>query len=100
MPFRLDGKGNLTGDLASREQLELLEQYVNQVIQSMTDQIYAGNVEPNPIFRGSDQGACQYCEYTQVCHLSSDVKIRMMEKTDRKEFWQRVERQVRDSAEH
>ncbi len=95
MPYKLDGKGNLTGDLATQEQMDLLESYVAKVIQAMTDQILQGDVTPNPIVRGLDQGVCSYCQYSQVCHLNSDVVKRVMEKTERDEFWKRLEGQVK-----
>lgn len=96
LPVKTNAKGETLGDLASPEQLDLLERFVQKTVCRLADAIFQGEVSPNPVFRGADHGMCTYCDYAHACHLKSQVTVRVMEKTSREEFWQRVERQVRN----
>ena len=48
MSYSVKKDGTLSGDLADREQLKLLEEYVFRVLAGMVEDIASGNVEPNP----------------------------------------------------
>ena len=69
MPYQIK-KGEAVGNLATGEQMALLERHVRRVLAQMTDQIAAGTVRPNPVVRGNE-GACKYCDYKTVCHGTS-----------------------------
>ena len=86
--------GSLSGDLADREQLKLLRQYIFGLLRNMVDEIAAGNIEPNPYTRGSSHNACTYCPYGSICH-QKDVKGRRNYKTmTAQKFWEDIDKEV------
>ena len=97
LPIQLTKDGTIQGDLADREELQLLRRHVQRTLEQMADSIADGAVEPNPIVRGSEDTACAYCDYAAVCHRASGiVTARPMQKTDRKDFWKQLRREAED----
>lgn len=91
LPFGLDKEGNLTGDLAGREDFKLLQRHVQRTLSAMAEGLAGGAVDPNPIVRGTEYSACAWCDFAQVCHRASGgVQERPMRKTEREEFWNRL----------
>ena len=85
--------GTLDGDLATREQMKMLETYVFRCLGKLVEEIASGDVSANPYTRG-DHGACTYCPYSTVCH-SAEVEGRRNYKTmSSQRFWDEVERAV------
>ena len=92
-PKRLSVKnknGELTGDLADREQMKLLEGYVFRVLGSLVEDIASGNVEPNPYTRGSAHDACRFCPYGSICHSESVAGRRNYKTMTAQRFWEEV----------
>lgn len=86
--------GTLSGDLATREQLRLLEKYVFGVLGDMVQEIASGDVTPNPYTRGSSHDACAYCPYGAVCHQASVEGRRNYKAMTAQRFWEEVEKEV------
>ena len=82
--------GTLSGDLADREQLKLLEAFVFHTVGKMVEDIASGNVEPNPYTRGSSHDACAWCPYGTVCHKDEVAGRRNYKTMDEKWFWQEI----------
>ena len=94
MCYSVKSDGTLTGDLADREQLKQLKQYVFQVMAKLVEEIASGNVEPNPYTRGTSHNACTFCPYGTVCH-SADVEGRRNFKAMKPErFWEEIAKEV------
>ena len=88
--------GTLTGDLADREQLKLLEKYVFRLVGEMVEDIACGNVEANPYTRGTSHNACTFCPYGSICHRADDDQGRRNYKAmTAQRFWEEVEKEVR-----
>ena len=86
--------GTISGDLADRDQMKLLRQYVSALLADMVSQIASGNIQPNPYTRGDSHDACTYCPYGSICH-KEDVKGRRNYKAMKEpEFWQAVAKEV------
>lgn len=86
--------GTISGDLADREQFDLLRTYVFLILGKMVDDIAAGNVEPDPYTRGSSHNACAFCPYSPVCG-SDDVEGRRNYKTmSAQRFWEEIQKEV------
>ncbi len=84
----------LQGDVASPEQLRLLRRHVERSLGQMTDEIYQGELAPNPYYRGEEHWACKWCEYRTVCHVDSgSVPLRVLSATRRERFWQELEQE-------
>ncbi len=86
--------GTLSGDLASREQMKLLERYVFSFLSRMVEDIASGNVKPNPYTRGTSHNACTYCPYGAVCKEKDGPGRRNYKAMSAQRFWQEVEKEV------
>ena len=91
---KLDKDGALVGDIANREQLKLLKQYVFQVLRNMVHDIATGDVTPNPYTRGSAHNACSYCPYQSVCHFATVEGRRNYKTMSAQRFWKEVGKEV------
>lgn len=97
MPYKV-GKNGPEGDLADRNQLELLERHVLRTLADMTDAISSGTVSPNPVVRGQDS-ACRFCDYRSVCHMDlCQHDIRPMAATSAAKFWQKLMEKEEDDG--
>ena len=90
LPVKESKEGELTGDLADRGQMHLLEKFISRVLGGLVEEIASGNVEPNPYTRGSDHDACRFCPYGAVCHSGSVEGRRNYKKMTAQQFWERV----------
>ena len=93
MCYSVKKDGTLSGDLADREQLKLLEEYVFRVLAGMVEDIASGNVEPNPYTRGSSHNACAFCPYGAVCHESQVPGRRNYKTMTAQRFWEELEKE-------
>jgi len=90
MPYKRT-KNGLEGNLASREQMTMLERHVLRTLADMTDSIASGDVLPNPTDRGG-YGPCSYCDYADVCHQDlCRHDVRVMASTSADLFWEKLE---------
>ena len=95
LPYQVK-KGELTGDLAGREQLEQLERFVMRSVQEMTGQMLTGRLEPNPILRGPMHSSCMHCDFAQACHRDSCKHAnRYIAAVKAEKFWEELERRER-----
>ena len=86
--------GSLSGDLADREQLKLLNAYLLKILGRMVDDIASGNVEPNPYTRGTSHSACSFCPYGTICHEDQVAGRRNYEAMKAERFWQEIGREM------
>ena len=86
--------GTISGDLADREQLKLLERYVFRVLSRLVEDIASGNVEPDPYTRGSAHDACRFCPYGPVCHPAAVTRRRNYKTMDARRFWDEIGREM------
>jgi ATP-dependent helicase/nuclease subunit B len=90
-------KDGISGDLASKQQLEALEQYVMRTLSGMTDRILQGDVTPDPIIRGPQKSSCRFCDFADACHRDScERKNRYIAAVRPEKFWEEIERGLRD----
>lgn len=94
MCYSIKKDGTLSGDLAGRDQLELLKRYVFQVLGNMVDDIASGNVEPNPYTRGTSHNACAFCPYGTVCHEDYVEGRRNYQAMKPQRFWEEVGKEL------
>ena len=87
-------KGEMTGDLADRQQLAMLEGYVFRVLGRLVEDIASGSVEPNPYTRGSNHDACRFCPYGTVCHSAQVPGRRNYKAMSAQEFWEAVGKEL------
>ncbi len=82
--------GSISGDVADRQQLYILKDYVKKRLGDMVDTIASGCVEPNPYTRGSSFDACAFCPYGAVCHKESVEGRRNYKTMTAQRFWEEI----------
>lgn len=86
--------GSIGGNVASREQMKLLERYVFKVLARLVEDIGSGNTAPNPYTRGSEHNACNFCPYKVVCRGTQEPNRRNYKTMTSREFWEAVAKEV------
>ena len=86
--------GTISGDLASKKQLKMLEKYLFRLLKEMVDGIASGCVEPNPYTRGTSHNACTFCPYGAVCHQKTVAGRRNYKAMTAQRFWEEIEKEV------
>ena len=91
LPYSYDKENTRVGDLASEEQFRTLDRYVYDKVVALGEQLYSGEIAPNPYFFDLDsKNACKWCPYQTVCNGKREE--RWLEKIkSEKDFWQRLE---------
>jgi ATP-dependent helicase/nuclease subunit B len=101
-PHRLSCKwnksGELTGDVADRQQLKMLKAYLFRILGRMTDDIAAGNVEANPYTRGTSHNACTYCPYGAVCSKADVKGRRNYQSMSSDKFWEEIGKEMKENG--
>ena len=57
-------------DLAKAEDLGRLARHMEETLLALTKELREGQIPARPIWRSPSNHACQYCDYTHVCHFS------------------------------
>lgn len=95
MPYKFDKEGQRIGELATSEELSLLRSFVFQKLAQLGDQLYSGEISPEP-YDMEGQSPCSWCVYSSICREYK--KIRQLDKLKgREEFWMKVRQEVEDS---
>ena len=94
MSYSVKKDGAISGDLADREQLNLLEGYVFRLLAGMVEEIASGTVEPNPYTRGSSHSACDYCPYGAICHEKEIDGRRNYKTMSAQRFWEEIGKEM------
>ncbi len=82
--------GSLSGDIADRQQLGQLKEYLMDWLGKMVDEIASGNVAPNPYSRGTSYSACTFCPYGAVCHKDTVQEQRNYKTMTAQRFWEEI----------
>lgn len=94
MNYTIKKDGSLSGDLADRDQLRMLEGYVFRYLAGMVEDIAAGNVAPNPYTRGSSHDACAFCPYGSICHKATVEGRRNYKMMNAQRFWEEIGKEM------
>ena len=86
--------GELSGDIADRDQLAMLRAYVFGLLSKMVDEIASGNIEPNPYTRGTAHNACTFCPYKSICHADDVQGRRNYKAMNSQRFWDEIGKEM------
>ncbi len=95
LSYTIRKDGSLSGDLADRDQLKLLEAYIFRYLGKMVEDIASGNVEANPYTRGSSHNACGFCPYGSICHETQVAGRRNYQAMKPQRFWEEIEKEMK-----
>ena len=82
--------GSISGDLADRQQLKILEKHIMRTLSEMVADIAAGKVDANPYTRGTTHNPCTYCPYGAVCHKNEVAGRRNYQAMTAERFWEEI----------
>ena len=91
---KTDKDGNLIGDIATRQQMNQLRDYMFLVLRKLVGEIAQGNVDPNPYTRGTQHSACTYCPYKAVCHFDRVPGRRNYKAMSAQRFWEEIGKEM------
>ena len=86
--------GTIEGDVADRDQLKLLREYVFRLLGKMVDEIADGKVQPNPYTRGTSHSACAFCPFGAVCAREREKGRRNYKTMKPQWFWEEIGREA------
>lgn len=90
-----DGSFSARSSIMSRQELQIVSDYVNYKVKAIGQEILAGRVDVNPYEKGTSQ-ACTYCAYRKVCGFDPSVpgyEKRILEELDKEEALKKMEAQ-------
>ena len=82
--------GSISGDLADRQQLKMLEKHIMRTLSEMVADIAGGKVDANPYTRGTAHNPCTYCPYGAVCHKNEVSGRRNYQTMTADRFWEEI----------
>ena len=92
IPAYLDKEGNLSAkksSIASREEFQKLQQYVNETIKEIGVEILNGNIALNPYYKNK-KTPCEYCIYKNICKFDAGIfktSYRYINKKTKEDFF-------------
>lgn len=89
LPYEYDKNGERKGDLATREQLDALRRHIFQTVADLGDELYSGEIAPNPYYCDNMNNACLWCPYGEICRDRGEKRWLTKLKTP-DAFWQAV----------
>ena len=95
IPAYMDSKGNLSpkkSNIATREEFEKLQKYVNNTIKEIANEILNGNIALKPYYKNK-KTPCEYCTYKNICGFNSGIfktEYRFINKKSKEEVLNKI----------
>lgn len=77
IPVKMKKGGELSGQLASLEELGLIHKKVNSLISQMGTELHLGKISRNPVKNKTHKNTCEYCDYADVCANKRNIEHRV-----------------------
>lgn len=89
LPYSHNKDNDRIGSLFNSQQLQMLKSYVFRTVADLSDELFSGDISPNPYFLTNTSNACAYCPYASVCR--DDKQERWLNKVKSSdEFWSQI----------
>ena len=95
---KMQKDGTLSGDIADRQQLGMLNDYIMKCLGRMAEDIASGNVTPNPYTRGNSHNACSFCPYGSICHQETVEGRRNYQAMSAPKFWEEIGKEAEENG--
>ena len=97
LPVRVNREGDLSGALASADQLGRLGQYVEKLLHQIAREVRDGNIDADPCCRSEDDSFCKYCDWADACHFQDGRDgdhLHYILPVKPEDFWRQVEEET------
>lgn len=99
--LKVDGSHSSSSSVVSKEDFEVISEFVSKKLCSLGKDILDGKVEAKPVSaKGIDESRCQYCPYTTVCkynkHDYDDEEEGYSSKQSREEIIEMMKQELLD----
>ena len=95
IPAYMDKNGNLSpkkSNIATKEEFEKLQKYVNNTIKEIAKEILNGNIQLKPYYKNK-KTPCEYCIYKNMCGFNSEIfktEYRFINKKSKEEVLNKI----------
>ncbi|MBQ9347169.1 MAG: PD-(D/E)XK nuclease family protein, partial [Oscillibacter sp.] len=97
LPLRVSRDGNLSGSLASAEQLGQLSIYLEKLLGEMAEELRSGCVDADPACHSEADSPCRFCDWAAACGFQDGRdtdRTRYIRPISQQEFWDLMDRDV------
>ena len=97
LPVRVNREGDVSGALASADQLGRLGQYVERLLHQIAREVRDGNIDADPCCRSEDDSFCKYCDWADACHFQDGRDgdhLHYILPVKPEDFWRQVEEET------
>lgn len=96
IPVLITKKGTIgkRSSVASKEQFDLLMDFVKDKTEEIGREIMKGNILIHP-YKNSKDNACEYCKYSSICQFDSsmgDNEYRILNNMSKNEVWEKIDK--------
>lgn len=98
IPVKRKKSGELTGQLASLEELGKIHRKVNSLIAQMGNQLHMGNIQRNPVWNKAHKNVCDYCDYKDVCANAKLIENRVCDDLKDSEVIETLNKEYSENA--
>ncbi len=99
IPVKVKKDGQLSGHLASLEELGMIHRKINELITQMGVELHMGKICRNPIKSSTHNNTCEYCDYQDVCANTKVIENRMAIEISDEEVKAQLKKEYGDYAE-
>ena len=98
IPAYMDKTGTLSpkkSSIATKEEFEKLQKYVNNTIKEISEEILKGNIELKPYYKNK-KTPCEYCSYKNICEFNSGILktgYRFINKKEKEDIFESLKRE-------
>lgn len=98
IPAYMDKTGTLSpkkSSIATKDEFEKLQKYVNNTIKEISEEILKGNIELKPYYKNK-KIPCEYCSYKNICEFNSGILktgYRFINKKEKEDIFESLKRE-------
>lgn len=98
IPVKLKKNGELSGKLASLEELGLIHKKINSLVSQMGIQLHLGKIAQNPVKDKNHKHTCDFCDYKDVCANKMHIENRVNTDLTDEEVKEQLIKEYSDNA--
>lgn len=99
IPVKVKKGGELTGQLATLEELGRIHKKINSLIAEMGMELHSGNIQRSPVKNINHKSTCEFCDYSDVCSSVGNIEERVTPDLTDSEVREILRKEYGDNAE-